>query len=95
MLLVSFISVSQICHQKLKLECHCSYSVYIYSDQRSMIVNYIVLIEKMANDQRIHKYFLRGHIPVQLSSCLTGLDSASLLTLKLTTYLLIWLNQNQ
>ena len=75
MLLVSFISVSQICHQKLKLECHCSYSVYIYSDQRSMIVNYIVLIEKMANDQRIHKYFVRGSNTVWLTSDFTSLDS--------------------
>ena len=39
-------------------------------------------------------YFVRGSITVQLASCLTGLDSATFVTVKLTTELLIWLNPN-
>ena len=40
------------------------------------------------------KYFVRGNITVWLTHCFTGLYSVALFTLKVTTYLLVWLNPN-
>ena len=53
------------------------------------------LQKKLLNYAVDYRYFLRGSIPVWLTSCLTGLDSATLFMFNLDADLQVWSNPNQ